>query len=469
MTKKATDKLNSLTESPTGALLDYNERLQALAEDMAAIHAAVSADERDFSADESNQLDSLQRDFDRLIADKERVEGIAARAEKVAAAYRRTEGEDPANSLPQSSIRVPAKPRDAAAASRHGFHSIGEFARAVMRGSRESAVVDPRLHFRAGPSVTVNEGSGTEGGFLIPPDFRNQLVELLEGEDSLLGRTDQQQCNSNTWVAPANEESVWSTGGIQAHWDGEGDQLQQSRPNFQQLSLRLHRLTALVPVSDEMSEDAGALERFLLSRAPAVINFKINEAIIRGTGAGQPLGILNSPALVTVAKETSQAADTIRAANVMSMWARLYSPYRNRAAWLINQDLESQMPLMGSLITTPDGTTAVGGAGLVYMPPGGLSGAQYGTLMGRPVIPCESCSGIGDVGDIILAALPHYLTVKKAGGLTKTDMSMHLWFDFATMAFRFITRLAGQPWLSAPIARAHSSLTLSSFVTLAAR
>ena len=34
-------------------------------------------------------------------------------------------------------------------------------------------------------------------------------------------------------------------------------------------------------------------------------------AFISGTGAGQPLGILNAPALVTVSKETGQAADTI--------------------------------------------------------------------------------------------------------------------------------------------------------------
>jgi len=323
------------------------------------------------------------------------------------------------------------------------------------------------LNFRA--ATYVNEGVGTEGGFLVPPDFRARLTELVMGEDSLLARTDQQTASGNTWTAPADEATPWGTSGIQAYWDGEGDQLTASKPAFNQLSLRLNRLTALVKVSDEMLEDAPGLESYLMSKAPAVINFKVNHALINGTGAGQPLGILKAPCLVTVAKETSQANYTVRAKNIMDMWARLYAPYRAGAVWLINQDLEAALPFMGALVTTPDGTTAAGGAGLVYMPPGGLSGAQYGTILGRPVIPTEACSSIGVLGDVILAALPQYLTVTKAGASIRTDISMHLYFDYALMAFRFIFRLAGQPWLSAPIARASGSNTLSSFVTLAAR
>lgn len=445
-------------------LVDYGARMATLAEEMEAIHAKVRGEERDFSDDEAKRLDELRAEFDRIEADKERVDAIAARAERVAQVYRQTDPEQPA----KQTVRVPAAARDASESGRHGFRAFGEFARSVIRASsKENPVVDPRLNFRA--ATYVNEGVGTEGGFLVPPDFRARLTELVMGEDSLLARTDQQTASGNTWTAPADEATPWGTSGIQAYWDGEGDQLTASKPAFNQLSLRLNRLTALVKVSDEMLEDAPGLESYLMSKAPAVINFKVNHALINGTGAGQPLGILKAPCLVTVAKETSQANYTVRAKNIMDMWARLYAPYRAGAVWLINQDLEAALPFMGALVTTPDGTTAAGGAGLVYMPPGGLSGAQYGTILGRPVIPTEACSSIGVLGDVILAALPQYLTVTKAGASIRTDISMHLYFDYALMAFRFIFRLAGQPWLSAPIARASGSNTLSSFVTLAAR
>ena len=56
----------------------------------------------------------------------------------------------------------------------------------------------------------------------------------------------------------------------------------------------------------------------------------------------------------------------------------------------------------------------------------------------------------------------------KSGGV-RSDTSIHLWFDQNATAFRFVLRMSGQPWLSAAIARASGSNTLSHFVSLAAR
>jgi HK97 family phage major capsid protein len=63
--------------------------------------------------------------------------------------------------------------------------------------------------------------------------------------------------------------------------------------------------------------------------------FMIGDSIINGTGAGKPKGIIAaSGALVTVAKETSQAATTLQQANVSKMWARLHARSRANAVWL---------------------------------------------------------------------------------------------------------------------------------------
>ena len=89
----------------------------------------------------------------------------------------------------------------------------------------------------------------------------------------------------------------------------------------------------------------------------------------------------------------------------------------------------------------------------------------------RPVLKlcrAEACQALGTVGDIILADLSNYLAVVKSGGL-KTDTSIHLFFDQNATAFRFVFRMNGQPWLSAPIARKNGSNTLSHFVSLDTR
>jgi HK97 family phage major capsid protein len=171
---------------------------------------------------------------------------------------------------------------------------------------------------------------------------------------------------------------------------------------------------------------------------------------------------MNSPALVTVAKETSQTADTILFANIVKMWARTYAPCRARGVWLINQDIEPQLLQMSF---DPAAT-----AGMVpaYMPANGAAGSPYATLMGRPVVPINAAQTLGDLGDISLVDLSQYMTVIKSGGI-RQDVSIHLFFDYDMTAFRFIMRVGGRPWWGSAITPANSTNTLSCFVTLAER
>jgi len=222
-----------------------------------------------------------------------------------------------------------------------------------------------------------------------------------------------------------------------------------------------------VPVTDELLEDAPALGSYVSRKAGEKIAFKVNDAIINGTGAGQPLGILNAPCLVSIAKETSQTAATFHADNAAKMMARMPAKSFGRSTWVINQDVVPQVLKMGFAITTAAGTAA--GAGPMYLPPNGLANSgPYGSLLGRPIFVTEACQTLGTKGDVFLADFSKYLAAIKSGGV-KSDTSIHLWFDQNITAFRFVLRMNGQPWLSAPIARKNGSNTLSHFITLDTR
>jgi HK97 family phage major capsid protein len=267
--------------------------------------------------------------------------------------------------------------------------------------------------------------------------------------------------SSNTFVYPIDETTPWqTTGGIQAYWTGEGGVKTPSRPLIDQGSLRLNKLTALVPVTDELLEDAPGLDGYLRRKAPEKIGFKVNLAIIQGTGVGQPLGILNSPALITVAADSGQVADTVTFGNIVSMWSRLAPGSRARAVWIANADVEPQL----MRLIMPGGTQPVP----IYMPPGGLSAAPYASLLGRPIITTEAANVVGDVGDLILADLSQYLTVRRTNGV-RADTSIHLYFDQDITTFRFVLRCGGAPWWGAAIDRRDGSNTLSPFVAIAAR
>jgi len=339
------------------------------------------------------------------------------------------------------------------------WKSFGEFLTAVVRADTGGAV-DPRLK-----ATGLSETVPADGGFLVEQEFVDEILKRTYETGILASRCRRIPvgANANGIKIPAVNEtsradgSRW--GGVQAYWAAEAGSKTASTPQFRQMSLELKKLVGLCYATDEMLQDATALESIIKQAFSEEFGFKIDDAIVRGDGAGKPLGILNSPCLVTVSKESGQDADTIVTENIIKMWSRMYGRSRQNAVWLINQDIEPQLYTM---------SLAVGTGGIpVYMPANGLSGQPYGTLFARPVLPIEQCSTLGDKGDIILADFSQYLLIDK--GAMQSATSIHVKFVYDETAFRFVYRIDGQPTWNSALTPYKGSNTLSPFVTLAER
>jgi HK97 family phage major capsid protein len=339
-----------------------------------------------------------------------------------------------------------------------GFASLGEFAVSVAKACKTGATPDQRLVTKAAPTAgsVANEAVGADGGFAVPQEFADRIMALAFPQDDILGRCNQIQTVRNSLSMPVGETTPWGTTGVQAYWTDEQTAITQSKVALEMRNLRLHKLAALVPASDELLEDAMAMEGFIAGQAAAAIRYKANDAIINGNGVARPLGILNAACLVTVAKESNQTNDTVNATNVAKMYARMPATSVGNSVWLVNNDVLPQLLVM-TLGQQP-----------VYLPPTGMAGAPFGLLLGRPVVVTQHCQTVGDKGDIYFADLTQYLALVKAGGIRQAS-SVHLWFDYDMTAFRFTFRLGGQPWLSASITPDNGSNNLSPFVALAAR
>ena len=443
---------------------ELQQKLVDLNSEATDIQNKADAEARALTGEESERIDTILAEFETTEKQLSRREKMEAHSVNLNARFGRksapTANDDPqaaAQPTPGRVFQEPANPIDK---GQWGFRSFGDYAVAVRASSSKGATVDPRL-LKNAPTTFGQEGVGADGGFMVPPDFRTEIKDLIFTDDSLVGRTDQMTTSSNHMTLPADENAAWdSTDGVQCYWESEAGQLSQSKPNIVEKSVKTNKLTSLVPVTEELMEDASGMDSYLRRKVPEKMDAKINTAIINGTGAGVPLGILNAPATIEVAKESGQAADSIVFENIVNMWARM--PYANRrnSIWLINQDIEPQLDTMSF-----EGTSSSVPA---YMPANGLSGQPYDTLKGRPIIPVQACQTLGDKGDIILADMSQYMSLLKTGGV-RTDVSMHLYFDYDMLAFRFIMRMTGRPWLSSAISPENGSNTLSPFVTLAAR
>ena len=338
---------------------------------------------------------------------------------------------------------------------RLGFASFGEFAQSVRQAGLDRGFRDDRL--AAAPGTFGSEAVGADGGFLVPPEFSRDIFNLSLTDDALLPLTDNIDVQGNSMVFPTDETTPWGTDGVRAYWQAEAAAAAATKPKFGTATLRLHKLMALVPLTDELLADSNALTGYLPNLFGRSIRWKTNEAILFGAGNGTPLGAMTGAAALTVAKESGQATATVQAANLFKMIAALPPGSFPNAVWMMGPDV---LPAVFGLTL---------GNYPIYLPvSAGAQGSPYGTLLGRPIMVSQHTAAFSSAGDIALLDLSYYRTITKAGGI-ETASSMHLYFDADATAFRATFRVDGQPKIKAQINQAKGTGKLSPFVQLGAR
>lgn len=345
------------------------------------------------------------------------------------------------------------------------FRSLGEQLIAVAQATRNPQTVDPRLLQIQAVAAGASEGTLSDGGFAVQTDFSTELLRDVHAQSVLYGRTRTIPIgpNSNGLKINAVDEtsradgSRW--GGVVAYWTGEAQALTASKPKYRQMEMSLQKLTGLYYATDELLMDAAALGAAAGDAFTEEFGFKLDDALLRGTGTGMPLGIIGHAGTVSISKETNQPALTILKENVEKMYARMPARNVSSAVWYINQDC---WPALFSL----SAVLGLGGVPL-FIPSNSLANSPFGTLLGRPIQPLEQCATLGSVGDIIFADFGEYITIEKGG--IQSDSSIHVQFLTDETTFRWILRADGQPKRNATMTPAHGSANQSPFVTLAVR
>ena len=346
------------------------------------------------------------------------------------------------------------------------FKSMAENLIAVKDFAVKS-IRDPRLGrtFKDATKAVLglNIGVDSEGALAIQDDFGSLLIDPMFAPGTLLNRLNPPIPLKGSgikipYIRDASRAAGSRFGGVRTYKVAEGATITASALTpLKRLNLELTKYGALYYATEELLEDAGALANQIQQFVPLSIRFDVENDLVNGIT--NPLGMLASPSLVTVAKEAGQAADTLVMENISKMWSRMYAPCRANAVWLINQDVEPQL----DLLSIPIGT----GGWPVYMPAGGLSDQPYAKLKGRPVIPVEYCQTIGDLGDILLCDLTQIVSADKGG--IKPSSSIHVAFLTDQQCFKFTYRYTAAPGWETTLTPLNSSLTLSPFVALAAR
>lgn len=304
----------------------------------------------------------------------------------------------------------------------------------------------------------------SDGGFLVPEEFRTEIItKALETSlvrpGAMVIPMGSPTLTMPTVDATSNVSSVF--GGIVFYRTEEGEEFVESQAKFARIKLDATKLTGLAHITNETLKDTrGALTSWLMANLPKAYSWYEDLDFINGTGAGEPLGILNSgnAALIVVAKESGQAADTIVWENILRMYSRMLPGSLASAEWWASPDTFFELATMALTVGT--------GGSAVWLPDG--RGRPQLTILGLPVKMTEKAPGVlGDQSDLSLVDTGEYMIGDREE--LSIETSAHVKFTSDQTTLRVIGRNDGRPAVLSAITPQNGGPTLSPYVTLGAR
>ena len=333
-----------------------------------------------------------------------------------------------------------------------GFKSLGEFF-AVLNSGR----YDPRV-LQAEMKVASGEGIQTQGGALVPEQFvASDLHPPVEGE--IVGPRAAVFPMTASVLHVSGFKNISASGGtlyggFTAEWVAEHGEFSDQTPKTSRIRLERKKLGLFTTASNELVSDSQ-FEMMLVPKLNQAIGYFRDAAFLTGDGSGKPKGVLNDVAIIEVAKEAGQAADTIVYENLTRMFARIHPAHIGNAVWVVNPTCIPQ--LLQLTITV--------GTGGEHVPVLNQSGESM-TMLTRPVLLSSKLPVLGDAGDILLADFSQY-AIGMARGVV-VARSEHYRFQTDQTVWRAVFRADGQGMWEAPFTPQNGD-TLSWCVKLAAR
>ena len=322
-----------------------------------------------------------------------------------------------------------------------------------------SAVFAGRFH----PDLQVRAmsiGVDSDGGFLVPVEYAEEIHNVsLENEIVMPGAMVIPMKVNEKKLPGLNigDHSANLFGGFEASYKPEAGTLGEKNPKTRQVKLSCKKLTGFLRLSRELFDDIPGGGHQVADICGKGLAWYRDKAFLKGTGAGEPQGILNSACLVTVDKETGQAAATITYPNLCDMMSRMFAGSFKNSVWVAHQTCIPQLLQL---------TIAVGTGG-AFIPVLTKSKDGQFEILTRPVIFTEKTETLGTKGDIMLCDFGQYVVGLREE--MRLDFSPHVYFATDEVAARLIERHDGMPLWSEALTLEDGSTTVSPFVTLAER
>ncbi len=345
------------------------------------------------------------------------------------------------------------------------FEDGGEFLYSSWLAST-GAKRDPRLvYFRdeeksGHETKQMVENVGASGGFLVPTEYLAQL-QAVGPEDAIVRpRATKIRMRRRSIDIPVLDQTGTASGrphwfgGMIFYWSEEASAKTITTATFRKVTLTAHKLIGYTRSSDELLDDAAiSLSDFISGPMGFVGGCTWHEdyTFLNGTGAGQPLGVINAGATITVNRA---AANQVRYDDLVNM-LESFLPSAN-GVWVVNQSV------MSNLMTMMDQAGGAANTGTYIW--GSAADGVPARLLGLPVIFTEKLPRVGTAGDVLLADFKYYLLGDRQA--TTVESTKFDQWAYDQTSWRVVHRVDGQPWLSTQLTYQDGTTTVSPFVIL---
>jgi HK97 family phage major capsid protein len=332
----------------------------------------------------------------------------------------------------------------------HGLYdSFADFVASVFHR-------DERAEQVMGIQNAMSERVPADGGFLVPEQFRDDLI-MAAVEEAIVRprvRLGMPMRAFRVNVPSADPVTAANGGMLAGSWVTENSVLPESDPGFGRTTLEAKKLIAKSTVNNELFEDTAGLGAYLRATVPLSIAYLEDDAFIQGSGQGEPNGALNAPCAIGVTRASAPASIE---QDVAAMYTRMWPQGHKRAVWLCSPDVLQSIVNIYVPIGTPATNVAVAASPWL-----GCDADGDITILGKKLIPTAHVPASGSQGDLAYVDFGAYVLGDRE--YMTVQVSPHNQFALDQSVIKVRHRVDGRMWLDAAITPPNGSQTVSPVV-----
>ena len=422
-------------------LIDLKQDRAELVKSMEDTLTIIETEKRELTPEEETKYKDSETKLESLDKRIARLEKISTRKEQIEAVINPIKNQV---NFPNVNRNVP---------NDEEFTSLQDFMGSVIKahyGTRDARL--EKVEYRE-QQVTV----GAQGGFMVPAQFRPELMSLAPEATVIRGRAT---------IIPAGEPPDAPVilnaldqraaknmyGGVVVTWLDEGGDKPETDFALRQITLTPHEVAAHIVLTDKLIRNWSAAGALAANQLRMAMKEAEEVAFLNGSGAGQPFGVLQSPCILTQNRAT---ANTIAYADVVNMLAKFYDGMAS-PVWVASPTIKP------SLMQMVDASSRI-----IWQPDARVG--NPGTLLGVPIVYKYRQPGLGVTGDLMLADFSAYVIKDGSGPFVAMSDQVH--FLKNKTVIKAFWNVDGSPWLTEPIVPSTSNSTAlaSPFVVLSSQ